>query len=159
MMTLLSNWRKGQNMFWDMWKKEYLASLREMSPYHMFVKGQIHHTPGLGQVVLIKEVNIARGMWRLEKLNKDSNGYIRTAEIYLPNGRYVQRSLSQLHLLEAPDKSNEVDQISNEREDRHSLQHARCVQESDRVPIRKAAITARKGINDLLRTNALTVTF
>ena len=44
-------------------------------------------------------------------------------------------------------------------EDGHSLQHAGCVQESKREPIRKAAITATKRINDLLKTNALTVTF
>ena len=37
---------------------------------------------------VIKEDNIARGMWRLgrvAKLNKDSDGYIRTAKIYLSN--------------------------------------------------------------------------
>ena len=58
MMTLLNNWKKGQkqlNMFWDMWRKEYLASLRERSSYHKSVKYQIHCTPGLGEVVLIKE--------------------------------------------------------------------------------------------------------
>ena len=100
-------------------------------------------------------------MWRLgrvEKLNKDSDCYIHTTKIYLPDGHYVQRSILQLHPLEVPDKPNEVDQISNEKEDRHSLEHAGHVQESDLVPIRKTAITARKRINDL-RTNALTVIF
>ena len=85
--------------------------------------------------------------------------YVRTAEIYLPNSRYVQRLISQLHPLEVPDKSNKVNQVSNKMEDRHSSQHAGRVQESKQVPIRKAAITTRKRINDLLKTNALTVTF
>ena len=50
---------------------------------------------------VIKEDSIARGMWRLgrvAKLNKDSDGYICTAKIYLPNSRYIQRLISQLHL-------------------------------------------------------------
>ena len=69
MMTLLNNWKKGQkqlNMFWDMWRKECLASLRERSSCHKSVKNQIYCTPGFGQVVLIKEDNIARGLWKLQ---------------------------------------------------------------------------------------------
>ena len=79
-------------MFWDIWRKEYLASLRERSCYHKSVKGQIHCTPSLGQVVLIKEDYVTQGMWkvgRIEKLNQDSDGNIHTAKIYLLNGRYV----------------------------------------------------------------------
>ena len=37
MTTLLNKWMKCQkqlNMFWDMWKNKYLASLREASPYY-----------------------------------------------------------------------------------------------------------------------------
>ena len=52
-----------------------LGRFKELSPYHKFVKGQIHHTSGLEQVVFI---NIARGMWRLgtvEKLNKGTVMY------------------------------------------------------------------------------------
>ena len=138
------------------------GKLRERSSYHKSVKNQIHCTPSLGQVVLIKEDNIARSLWklgRIEKLNEDNYGHVRTAKIYLPTGCYVQRSINQLHPLEVPDKSNKVHQVSNEMEDGHSLQRAGRVQESKRVPIRKAVITARKRINDLLKTNALTVTF
>ena len=170
MMALLNNWKKGQkllNMFWDMWRKEYLASLRDRSLYHKSVKGQVHYAPGLGQV-LIKDESIARGMWklgRIEKLNKDNYGNIRTAKIYLPNGRYVQRAVNQLYPLEVPDELNEipdefneVKQVSNENGG-HSLQHAGRVKESERAPTRRAAITARQRINQLLKTNALTVTF
>ena len=53
-----------------------------------------------------------------------------------------------------------VNQVSNEKEDGHSLQHAAgCVQESEKVPMIKAVIIARKRINDFLRISALTVTF
>ena len=100
-------------------------------------------------------------MWklgRIEKLNKDNDGNIRTAKIYLLNGRYVQRAVNQLYPLEVPDELNEVKQVSNEN-DGHSLQHAGRVKESERAPTRRAAITARQRINQLLKTNALTVTF
>ena len=49
---------------------------------------------------VIEEDNIARGMWRLGRvaqLNKDSDGYIRTAKIYLSNSQYIQRLIGQLH--------------------------------------------------------------
>ena len=100
-------------------------------------------------------------MWklgRIEKLNKDNDGNIRTAKIYLPNGRYVQRAVNQLYPLEVPDELNEVKQVSNENGG-HSLQHAGHVKESERAPTRRAAITARQRINQLLKTNALTITF
>ena len=88
-----------------------MASLRDRSLYHKFVKGQLHYAPGLGQVILIKDESIARGMWklgRIEKLNKDNDGNIRTAKIYLSNGRYVQRAVNQLFPLEVPDELNKV---------------------------------------------------
>jgi len=43
MTTLLNIWKKGQkqlNSFWDMWRGEYLASLREASSYHKTVRNQ-----------------------------------------------------------------------------------------------------------------------
>ena len=52
-----------------------LGRFKELSPYHKFVEGQIHHASGLGQVVFI---NIAGGIWRLgtvEKLNKGTEIY------------------------------------------------------------------------------------
>ena len=50
-------------------------------------------------------------MWkvgRIEKLNQDSNGNIRTANIYLYNGRYVQISISKLYPLEVPDRDEPI---------------------------------------------------
>ena len=76
--------------------------------------------------------------------------------------------------MEVPDKSNKVNQVSGankdehssqhagrvqESKDGHSSQHAGRVQESQKVPMRKAAIIARKRINDFLKTDALTVIF
>ena len=65
----------------------------------------------------------------------------------------------QLVNSEDSNKSNEAEHISDEKQDRHSSQHAGCGQNSDRVPIINVAITTRKRINDLLRSNTSTVTF
>ena len=139
-MALLNNWKKGQkqlNMFWDMWRKEWSASLRDRSLYHKSVKDQIHYAPTLGQVVLIKDESIARGMRklrRIEKFNKDNDGHIHTAKIYLPNDRYFQKSVNQLYPLEVPNELNKVKENSG-----HSLHHTGRVKESERTPTRKAA--------------------
>ena len=106
MTTLLNIWKKGQkqlNSFWDMWRGEYLASLREASPYHKTVRNQIQVEPRVGEVVLMKEDKIPRGMWKLgkiERLNKGKDGNIRSATIYLSNGRSVQRAINQLYPME-----------------------------------------------------------
>jgi len=135
-----------------MWRNEYLASLREASPYHKTSKNQIQVEPRKGEVVLIKEDKIPRGMWKLwkiEKLNRVGDGNVRTVIIYFSNGHYVQTAFSQLYpfevtkYLQAPEEDNQV-----------SDQHA-----GRELSIRKTVITARKRINELLKTNALTVVF
>ena len=42
MTTLLNKWKKGQR---DMWRNEYLASLKEASPYHKTLKNQMRYFP------------------------------------------------------------------------------------------------------------------
>ena len=78
---------------------------------------------------------------------------------------FKEQLINYVYPLEVPDKIQEVDQTLNDN-DGHSLQHAghvkeseRAPKESQRAPIRRAALTARQRINQLLKTNALTVTF
>jgi len=69
--ALLDKWKKGQKQldtFWNLWKSDYLTSLRERAPYHKFSKGQIHTHTGVGQVVLIKEDNMPRGVWKIGRI-------------------------------------------------------------------------------------------
>ena len=175
--TLLNTWKKGQkqlNLFWNMWRTEYLTSLRESSSYHKKTKGQIHTIPRIGQVVLIKEDNTPRGMWkcgRIDGLNEGLDGNIRAARIYLPNGRYIQRAVNHLYPLEVTNKLNETDRLTCKETDNitskeidytadkdfDASQHAGHVESgvSPRVSIRQAAITARQRINQLLEDNAL----
>ena len=64
--SLLEVWKKGQqqlNSFWDIWRNEYLLSLREKSPvYYRNQKNQIDNTPQVGQVVIIKDEKLPRHM-------------------------------------------------------------------------------------------------
>ena len=73
--------------------------------------------PRKGEVVLIKEDKIPRGMWKLgkfEKLNRGEDGNVRAVTIYLSNGHYVQRAINQLYLIEVikhlqtPEEDNQV---------------------------------------------------
>ena len=62
-----------------------------MKEHHItsFQGGQIHAHPGVGEVVLIKEDNMPRGVWkigRIDSLCNSSDGKVRAAEVCLPNG-------------------------------------------------------------------------
>ena len=48
-----------------MWRKEYLASLRDRSLHHKSVKDQIHYAPELGQVV---DESTAKGIRKLGRI-------------------------------------------------------------------------------------------
>ena len=107
--TPLNHWKKGQkqlNTFWEIWKNEYLTSLREKSSlYHKVVKGQTSYIPKPGQIVIIKEDNIPRAVWKLGKIDKvvkGLDGHVRTAQIRLPSNKFVLRAINQLYPLEVP---------------------------------------------------------
>ena len=167
--TLMNNWKRGQkqlNMFWEIWKTEYLTSLRETSPHHKSVRRQIAGTPRVGEVVIVKEDNVPRGMWkvgRIEELVKGSDGNIRTVRIYLPNGKSYYRTINHIFPLEIPDQTNDSEDKSDKDSELHvepQDQHAgRACEESKKLPIRQAAIAARQRINHLLENNALTILF
>ena len=97
-------------------------------------------------------------MWKLgkiEKLNRGKDGNVRSVIVYLSNKRCVQRAINQLYPLEITRylQTNEEDIQVSYRVGEH-LQHA-----GHKRPIRKAAINARKIINELLKTNTLTILF
>ena len=92
---------------------------------------------------------------KIEKLNRGKNGNVRSVTVYLSNKRCVQRAINQLYPLEITRylQTNEEDIQVSDRVGEH-LQNA-----GHERPIRKAAITTRKRINELLKTNALTILF
>lgn len=95
---LLETWKKGQkllNVFWKLWRDEYLLSLRERTKNALKARhNQSHFSPGVGDVVLVKE-DIPRGCWRLGKVIRlvtSHDGCIRSAKLSLSSGGYNRTS-------------------------------------------------------------------
>ena len=61
---LLESWKKGQkhlDLFWKVWREEYLLSLREKLPIvHKGLKSKHMKIPKKGDIVLVKDDNMAR---------------------------------------------------------------------------------------------------
>lgn len=99
-------WKKGNkllDMFWSIWRTEYLSSLRERSKLcHKAPKNSSDLLPTIGSVVLIKD-NLPRGMWKLGKiikLNKGKDGLIRSVKLKTSSGKILGRPLCLLYPLE-----------------------------------------------------------
>ena len=83
----------------------------------MVIKGQISYIPKPGQVVIIKEDNIPRAVWKLgnvERVVKGSDGYVCTAQIRLPSNKCVLRAINHLYPLEVPNPDNDKELSSKE---------------------------------------------
>ena len=99
---LLQTWKKGQkllNMFWKMWRDDYMLSLRERTQNTLKSgRAQSHFPPNIGDIVLLKE-NVPRGCWKLDKvvnLFSSRDGLVRSAEVLLSSGRIIGRPLNLL---------------------------------------------------------------
>ena len=66
---LLETWKKVQKhleLAWNVWKEEYLPSLRER--YQRYMKSPLvtaNIFPAVDQVVHIKEAKLPRGSWKM----------------------------------------------------------------------------------------------
>ena len=103
---LLKIWKKGQrilDMFWTIWRSEYLLSLRERTQRkHKSHRIQCSENPSVNDIVLIKD-DVARGQWRigkLIKLNVSHDGRIRSAELVTGKGKLLKSPLNLLYPLE-----------------------------------------------------------
>ena len=70
---LLDIWKCGQrklNEFWNLWKNDYLLSLRERTQASLkSSKKQSNHVPQIRDVVLIKE-DLPRGRWKIGRIHE-----------------------------------------------------------------------------------------
>ena len=95
----MNRWKRIQYIsdeFWRRWRKEYLATLQARSKW---TKERTNLR--VGDLVLIKDKNLARNDWRTGILNEvflSNDGVVRTCEVKTPRGIY-KRALCDLVLL------------------------------------------------------------
>ena len=110
-------WKWGQQrlkQFWELWRSEYLLSLRERT--QMYLKGSkrlAHNSPQVGYVVLIKW-KLPHGKWRvgaIHELVRGKDQMIRLARVLASPNKYLHRALNLLYPIECPrNKSIHSDQ-------------------------------------------------
>ena len=103
---IIKNWRRGNRIltkFWNLWKTEYLYSLRERYatsiPNPRSVSKMI---PKIGDVVLVQN-DLPMKKWKLARISelvRSTDGEIRSAVIQDADKKYFKRSLIQLYPLE-----------------------------------------------------------
>ena len=94
---LADYWKKNQKQlekFWEVWKNDYLLSLRETLPLiHWRSLSQLSRKPMIGEVVIVCR------MWKLardKELIVSKDGWIRSIVIELPNKHLISRSVNHL---------------------------------------------------------------
>jgi len=115
-------WKRSMEIldkFWVIWYDEYLANLRERSPFeHKHKKLEAIGEPKIGEVVIIKDDNHPnRGFWKLGKiaeLNVGIDGLVRSAEVKLGDKTVIKRPVNNLFPLEINDKPENVNDHSFE---------------------------------------------
>ncbi|MCP9263120.1 Integrase core domain containing protein [Dirofilaria immitis] len=113
-----SNTLKALDTFWEIWKREYLTSLRELTQReHNSPKGAEVRRPYENEIVLVNEPEIPRGMWklaRIKEIKKGSDGEARNAIIEMPHGKLLNRPINVLYPLEINDSLDNQPPISEE---------------------------------------------
>lgn len=90
--------------YWEVFKEEFLLSLRE---YQTMLRNgnqqRLQTVPKMGDVAFVKEIDLRQGEWKMapvEAVNKRCDGYVRSVTVILPNHKRIERSLSLLYSLE-----------------------------------------------------------
>lgn len=113
-----SNTLKTLDTFWEIWKREYLTSLRErIQREHNSPKGAEVRRPYENEIVLVNEPEIPRGMWklaRIKEIKRGRNGEARNAIIEMPHGKLLSRPINVLYSLEINDNLDNQPPISEE---------------------------------------------
>jgi hypothetical protein len=89
---------------WRYWYDEYLLSLRERGGRsHRSQKNTVEGPPKVGEIVVVKNEDAPRGMWkmgRVKSLVVGSDGLVRSAHVVLGNGYVIRRACNHLYPLE-----------------------------------------------------------
>ena len=145
---------KHVNKFWQVWKNDYLLSLRERYQRRLKVQRmQTSTSPKIGHVVLIKD-DLPRGCWkigRIKELIQSSDNHIRSAKIMLPTRKIIGRPLNQLYPIEC--SNNKQDNDDNTSDNMKNSDNGQTGQSRRRLPMRETAIRAREIIHHQLNDN------
>lgn len=150
--NLTNMWKEQEqklSKFWDLFNKEYLPSLRERYQCHLKQQRiKVQDEPKVGTILLIQ--NLPRALWKMgqiESLIKSGDGAIRSAQVQLPSGTRILRSITNLFPLEVPVG------MDNGMKQTDEVKIKNCPQvETDGRTTRKSAIKARKNIQQWTKT-------
>ena len=151
MQSLLQYWRKNQKqlqLFWNEWTKGYLLNLRESLPLvHKGPRSQVFRQPEVGEIVILRDDGLPFKAWKLVKvveLIKGKDSQICSVKIQLFNKTILERVINYLYALEIKSVIGKEDKSPNP-----------SVDDSKNPSTRKAAIEARKGINNQLQDDPI----
>uniref|UniRef100_A0A1I7VB00 DUF5641 domain-containing protein n=1 Tax=Loa loa TaxID=7209 RepID=A0A1I7VB00_LOALO len=89
-----SNTLKTSDIFWEIWKNKYLNGLRKRTQREIVSPKRVEkRTPRRGEIVLLNEPGLPRGMWKLVKiqeLNIGKDGEVRSVMVQTPNGKHLK---------------------------------------------------------------------
>ena len=143
--TLIAGWKKGLKHLekcWQVWRNEYLSSLREITQTKL--KSPRVQTPTaakVGHIVLIKD-NLLRGFWRIGRITElisSRDQHIRTAKVLLPSKTIIGRPLNLFYPIEFSEKE-EVEDEQKQKDQPVTSAGGRS------QPRRLAAVRARRQI-------------
>ena len=120
---------------------------REFTTSHKESRSQISRQPKIGEIILVKDDNVLRRMWKLALIKEYSlskDGQIRSVIIQLPNKQLVSRAINHLFPLEI--QATQSEDIKNEAE--VTINESGASGSSGNL--RKAADQACKGITEQL---------
>uniref|UniRef100_A0A1I7VZZ9 DUF5641 domain-containing protein n=1 Tax=Loa loa TaxID=7209 RepID=A0A1I7VZZ9_LOALO len=116
-----SNILKTLDVFWEIWKNEYLSSLRERTQREIVSPKRMEkRTPRRDEIVLLNEPGLPRGMWKLVKiqeLNTGMDGRIRSVMVQTPNGKLLKRPINLLYSLEVEEEDSEEIRTTTTKEE------------------------------------------
>ena len=155
---LTEYWRRNQKqlkLFWEVWKQEYLLSLRETLPLkHRGAHSELTRLPKLGEVVIVKDDYLPRGAWKLAQIKEfifSKDGLIRSAKVQLSNHNVISRAINHLFPLEI------LSVVKTDKE--FSLRDNSFITDESRPSCRKAAIQAREKIFEQLNDEPTCIMF
>uniref|UniRef100_A0AAF5RWJ7 DUF5641 domain-containing protein n=1 Tax=Wuchereria bancrofti TaxID=6293 RepID=A0AAF5RWJ7_WUCBA len=122
-----ANTLKTLDVFWKLWREEYLTSLRERTQKELISPRLAEkRIPRENEIVLLIEPETPRSIWelaRIIKINKGWDGRIRSATIQMSNGKQLDRSINRLCSMEI----NGPDDIEEKQEDKSEEPIARRI--------------------------------